>query len=203
MAVPTKDQILDAALSLAAESQWEAVRLHQVAARLSCTLTGVHAQFREKEDLVDAWFDRADRAMLAAAANPELQTAPARARLRALLWVWLMALAAHQRATREMIAGKFEFGHVHFQAAGLLRVSRTVQWWREAAGRTAVLPWRAFEETGLTAIYLAVFARWLNDRSDGFSHTGQLLDRLLDWAQPLARWRPQGNGGFTMAQGKL
>lgn len=190
-----KDRIVDAALALAGETSWERVRLHDVAQHLGIALTEVHACFREKEDIVDAWFDRADRAMLAAAARPEIVALGPRERLQELLLVWLGALATHRRATREMILGKLEFGHVHFQWAGIMRISRTVQWWREAAGRSAPLPWRAFEETALTSIYLATFARWMSDQSQDSSHTRELLSRLLRAAEPCARWLPRAGTG--------
>lgn len=78
-----------------------------------------------------------------------------------------------------MILGKLEPGHVHYQLRGLLRVGRTVQWLREAAGRTSVFPWRAFEEAALTAIYLATFARWMYDDSPGAARTAAFLRRRL------------------------
>ena len=63
----TTDQIVDTAVELAEQKSWEAVRLHDVAASLGITLDDVRAHFREKEDIVDAWFERADSAMLKAA----------------------------------------------------------------------------------------------------------------------------------------
>jgi ubiquinone biosynthesis protein COQ9 len=185
-----QDRIVDAALALAEESSWEQVRLHEVARRLGIGLSDVRSCFREKEDIVDAWFDRADHAMLVAAAAPEVADLPSRDRLQESLLAWLGALAAHRRATREMILGKLEFGHVHFQWAGLMRISRTVQWWREAAGRRAPFPWRAFEETALTSIYLATFICWMSDHSEQSRRTRELLFRLLSAAEPCARWVP-------------
>jgi AcrR family transcriptional regulator len=184
-----KDRIVDTALGLAEERSWEAVRLHDVAARLGVTLDEVRAHFREKEEIVDAWFDRADSAMLQAATRAGMETLSDRERLEELLMSWFAALAAHRKPTRQMVLGKLEPGHVHYQFAGLLRVSRTVQWWREAAHRDAQLPWRAIEETALTSIYLASFARFLYDASPSFERTRRLLRRLLEQAgrasQPL------------------
>jgi AcrR family transcriptional regulator len=181
-----RERIVDAALALAEERSWEAVRLHDVAARLGIALDEVRAQFREKEEIVDAWFDRADSAMLAAAGRPEIRALPARERLEELLMSWFAALAPHRRVTRQMILNKLEFGHVHYQFAGLLRVSRTVQWWREAASRDATLPWRAIEETALTSIYLASFVRFLYDPGADLAATRRWLGRLLDRAGRLA-----------------
>jgi AcrR family transcriptional regulator len=179
-----RDQIVDAALALAAERSWEAVRLHDVALRLNADLNAVRAFFREKEEIVDAWFDRADSAMLAGAADAA-RLPPAKC-LETLLMRWLDALHPQRRATRQMITGKLEPGHIHYQWAGLMRVSRTVQWWREAAGRKATLPWRAIEESVLTAIYLATFAYWMRDGSHASADTRRFLHARLHCA---SGWR--------------
>ena len=185
-----KDKILDAALDLAGRKSWEAVRLHDVAAELRMNLNDVRAEFREKEELTDAWFDRADAAMLREAARPGFIELSPSARLQRLIMAWLIALAPHRRVTRQMICGKFEPGHIHYQYAGLLRVSRTVQWLREAAQRDAMLPWRAIEESALTAIYLATFFCWMRDDSEQAARTSTFLNRLLSRAEQLARWMP-------------
>jgi AcrR family transcriptional regulator len=193
-----RDRILDTALALAGRISWESVRLHDVAAELKMSLNDVRAEFREKEELTDAWFDRADAAMLQEATGPDFPGLFPRARLHRLIMAWLMALAPHRRVTRQMICGKFEPGHIHYQYAGLLRVSRTVQWLREAAQRDAVLPWRAIEEAALTAIYLAAFFCWMRDDSEQAARTSAFLDRLLSRAEQLAPWMP----GFPGARNR-
>ena len=182
-----RERIVDTALDLAEQSSWEAVRLHQVAAALGITLDDVRAHFREKEDIVDAWFDRADAAMLREAARIEVAALPMRARLHHTLMAWLAVLATHRRPTRQMIVNKLEPGHVHYQFAGLLRVSRTVQWWREAAGCRAALPRRAFEEVGHTGIYLTTFTYWMFDESEHSSRTAEFLSRLLERAEKVEK----------------
>ncbi len=184
-----RDRIVDKALALAEQSgSWESVRLHQVAQTLPIALDDIRAHFREKEDIVDAWFDRADGALLAEAARSDVAAAPMRERLARTLLAWLKALAAHRRVTRQMILNKLEPGHVHYQIAGLLRVSRTVQWWREAVGCTAALPRRAFEEVGHTGIYLATFTHWMYDESEGSARTAAFLDRLLARTERMEQW---------------
>ena len=185
-----RDVILDTALRLADASSWEAVRLHQVAAELGISLDDIRAHFREKEELVDAWFDRADRALLEQARMPDVATLSTRGRLARALMAWLDTLAPHRRVTRQMVANKFEPGHLHYQIDGALRVSRTVQWWREAAARDNQLPWRAIEETALTGIFLSVFGFWMQDDSPGTQRTRALLERLLEQAARAAAWVP-------------
>ena len=181
-----RERIVDAALALAGECSWERVRLHDVADRLGVTLADIGRHFREKEEITDAWFDRADRVLLAATAAPTLEPLSARERFAELLMTWLGALAPHRRVTRQMLAGKLEFGHVHYQFAGLLRISRTVQWLREGARLDEPLPWRALEESALTSIYLATVVLWLNDDSEQSAATRRFLNRLLDRGERLA-----------------
>ena len=61
----------------------------------------------------------------------------------------------------------------------LIRISRTVQWFREAAGCADTLPFRAIAESVHTGIYLATFSYWMYDESPGAERTRQLLDKLL------------------------
>lgn len=189
-----RERIVDTALELAEQQHaWETVRLHAVAARLGITLADISRHFREKEDLVEAWFDRADRAMLAAAASPDFQALGPRQRLHRVIMEWLTALGRHRRVTRQMIAGKLEPGHLHVQIPGLLRVSRTVQWMREAAGLTPPgMTRRAFEEVATTSIYLLTFAHWMADESPQAARTAEFLDRRLKEAERVAQLLDRG-----------
>lgn len=182
-----RDSIVDTALELAEQSSWEAVRLHDIADRQGVSLDTIRQCFREKEDIVDAWFDRADRAMLEAAAAGDFTGLSPRQRLHRLIMTWLEALAPHRHVTRQMIYGKLEPGHIHIQIPGLLRISRTVQWLREAAQRDATYMRRALEETGLTTIYLLTFVCWMHDDSANFDRTRRFLDRRLAQAEYLDR----------------
>ncbi len=183
----TTDQIVDTAVELGEQKSWEAVRLHDVAAVLGIPLDDVRAHFREKEDIVDAWFERADGAMLKAAQASDFFYLTPRQRLHRLIMTWLGALYPYRKTTRQMIYGKMEPGHIHIQIPGLMRVSRTVQWMREAAGRDATYVRRALEETGLTTIYLAAFFHWMNDNSPGSTRTSRFLKGCLKVAGNLDR----------------
>lgn len=197
-----RERIVDAAVALGEKDSWEAVRLHDVAGSLGVTLDEVHRHFREKEDVVDAWFDRADCAMLRESEAQDFHALTPRGRIQRLIMAWLRALAPHRKVTRQMIYGKLEPGHVHILFPGLMRVSRTVQWVREAAHRDATYVRRALEETGLTTIYLMTFLYWMNDDSAGSEATGRFLDGWLAFAErldrsvyPTARPQPEKPGG--------
>src|SRR5688500_14451611 len=183
----TADQIVNAAVELGEQKSWEAVRLHDVAAALDITLDDVRAHFREKEDIVDAWFERADSTMLKVAQAPNFCYLTPRQRLHRLIMAWLGSLYPYRKTTRQMIYGKLEPGHIHVQIPGLMRISRTVQWMREAAGRDATYLRRALEESALTSIYLATFIHCMNDSSSGSSRTSRFLDGCLSIAESMDR----------------
>lgn len=180
-----RERIVDAALAIAADTHWESLRLYDVAANLGISLNDIRWHFREKEDLVEAWFDRADTAMLAVPETPGFHELTSTKRIHKLIMAWLDALASYRLVTRQMIVNKLEPGHFHVQIPGLLRVSRTVQWVREAAGRNATFVRRALEETALTSIYLATFAHWMSDDSVDSQKTRRFLELRLRDAERL------------------
>lgn len=178
----SRDTILDTALMLAESRHWEAIRLHDVAEQLQCGLDDIRAHYPDKEALVDAWLDRADEAMLADAAQPDYTALTVRARLQRSVFAWLGAFGDRRRTLGEMIAVRLEPGHLHIQIPSLIRLSRTVQWLREAAHRDAVFVRRALEETVLTGIFVTTAIRWLNDDSPDQAAARELLERLLSMA---------------------
>jgi AcrR family transcriptional regulator len=174
-----RNKIVDTALELASQQSWEAVRLYAIAAATGISLNKERLYFREKEELVDAWFDRADNAMLKEAEASDFQALSSRQRVHRLIMTWLTTLAPYRIVTRQMIYGKMELGHLHVQIPGLLRVSRTVQWIREAANFDATYVRRALEETGLTSMYLITFFYWMKDNTANSEKTSCFLDGLL------------------------
>ncbi len=181
------NQILDTALSLAESSSWEKVQLYKVAQELEISLDQIRKNYPQKDDLVEAWFDRADSAVLNMSPSPDFIDLSVRERLHSVMMTWFAALASHRRITGEMLLYKLEFGHIHLQALGVMRISRTVQWFREAAQIDTTSLRRNLKETGLTTIYLMSFARWLNDDSHEFKETREFLDKLLLNAEQCAK----------------
>lgn len=153
--------ILDTALHLANACGWERLHLFEVARSLDVGLDEIARHYRDKDELVEAWFDRADQAMLNHARTPQLAGLNAEQRLESCLLAWLDSLAPYRALTAQMLLYKLEPGHIHLQILGLMRISRTVQWWREAAGRQSLHLRRVLEESLLTGAYLCSFSHWL------------------------------------------
>ncbi|KTD71869.1 TetR/AcrR family transcriptional regulator [Legionella tucsonensis] len=181
----TEDEIVNAALSLAEQTSWENVRLFDIAKQLNVNLEDIRYCFREKNELVDAFFDRADKAMLTTAEQPEMMELNTPERLHKLLMSWFQVLQSNRNVVRQMLWSQLEVGHIHVQLPALLRVSRTVQWWREAAQRSATYSRRAIEETGLTLIFLSTMAYWSQDNSKEAINTSRFLQKKLTQAHCL------------------
>jgi ubiquinone biosynthesis protein COQ9 len=172
MAKSTKlaDKILDKALELAAERSWEELRLQEVAAALDISLDDIRQFYRQKDDIAEALFDRADQSVLIA------------------ILTWLRTLAPYRPTVIDIFKYKLEPGHLHFQILGVLRVSRTVQWFLEAAGSKTSHLSRIMEEIGTTSVYLTTLAYWLTDQSTECGKTNDFIDKLLRKSESLAVW---------------
>jgi AcrR family transcriptional regulator len=181
-----REAILDAALGLGEQSGWDAVQLHEVAQTLGITLADVRRHYEHKDALAEAWFDRADAALLATAQSPGWIDLTPRQRLQRAIGAWLDALAPHRGLTAAMLRYKFQPEHIHLQVLGVMRISRTVQWIRDVALLPEVGWRREIGEAALTTIYLTTFTRWLADDSPAAERSKALLERLLGLAERAA-----------------
>jgi ubiquinone biosynthesis protein COQ9 len=183
----SRDLILDTALEMAEASSWEKLHLYRIASRLNITLDQIREYFPQKDDLVEAWFDRADSAVLRFTPSSEFLGLPKSDRLERVIMIWFDQLARHHRLTRQMLAYKLEFGHIHLQLQGITRISRTVQWFREAARLETTGLCRILGETVVTSIYLATFVYWINDVSPAQQKTRAFLRKHLKRAERISR----------------
>jgi AcrR family transcriptional regulator len=178
--------ILEIALMLGERDGWDVLHLHALAQHMGISLTEIHAHYRQKDDLAEAWFDRADLALIRAGEAADWDRLAVRERLLRTMLAWFDALAAHRELSIQMLRYKLQPDHFHLQAAGLMRISRTVQWIRETAQLPAVGARREIEEVVLTGIFLGAVGTWFLDQSPGARHTRAWLERRLAWAELLA-----------------
>ncbi|CEK10477.1 ubiquinone biosynthesis protein COQ9 [Legionella hackeliae] len=176
------EKIVDAALYLAEKSSWENIRLFDIASHLNIDLTEIQSNFREKNDLVNAFFERADKAMIMQTNQQGMMRLSSEERLSHLLVAWFQYIQKYRQVAKEIIYSQLEPGHIHTQCLLLLRISRTVQWWREAAQRSATYMHRAVEESGLTTIYLTTLMYWLQDDSKDAVATEHFIQKQLSRA---------------------
>jgi AcrR family transcriptional regulator len=178
--------MLEVALMLGERDGWDAVHLHDVAQHMGIALTDMHPHYRQKDDLAEAWFDRADLAMIRAGEAADWDGLAMRERLLRTMLAWFDALAAHRELSTRMLRYKLQPDHLHLQAAWLMRISRTVQWIRETA-RLPTAGWRReVEEVVLTGMFLGAIGVWLLDRSPNARRTRRWLEGRLAWAERMA-----------------
>jgi ubiquinone biosynthesis protein COQ9 len=181
------DAIVDATLAEAEAVGWAELRLFDVAARMKVPLADVRPHFRDLDAVADAWLARGERAMLEAGDQPGFADLPPRERILRAMLAFLDALAAHRKATGQIFRAKLYFGHPHHNLGLLFWVSRTVQWWREAAQLRGDDRRRRVEEIGLSALFAATLAYWVADDSEGQERTRRFLDKRLNDADALMR----------------
>jgi ubiquinone biosynthesis protein COQ9 len=175
-----KRHIVQTALRLAHEAgSWDAVHVHAVAREAGIGLQELRRHFGDKDAIAEGSFDLADEALLACGNVPGWGELAIRDRLYTAIMAWLDALAPHRQIAGEMLRYKLHPEHLHLQARGVARISRTVQWIREVAMLASTGWRRELEEAVLTTTYLATFSYWLLDSSAGAENTRRLLKRLL------------------------
>lgn len=180
----TRARILVAALALAEDKSWQEVSFTRLGRRLGMTLAELRRHYRDLDAIADAWFRRAQDAMLA---KPPagFHNRPAKQRLELLMLRWFDALAPYRRVTAEMLAGKLWLFHPHHYVPMVFNLSRLIQWLRDAAGLTAQGARRQAEEIGLTLVFVATLAVWCRDETDGQARTRAFLAARLDQADTL------------------
>ncbi len=172
------ERILDAALCLADAEGWNNLRLRTVAEASGVTLAELRRHYRDQDAIADAWFRRAQDAMLAAPPTDFFER-PVRDRLMFLLERWFGALAPHHRVTADMLRAKMWYAHPHHYVPMVFNLSRLIQWLRDAAGMDAGGRQRQIEEIGLSLLFVAALRLWCRDDSAEQERTHAWLDRRL------------------------
>jgi AcrR family transcriptional regulator len=187
-----RQQLVEAALQLASESSWEDFQLADLAEMLELSLSELSQSVRSRDDIAEAFFDLADQAMLDTAIDNHSSDAE---RLNQCVLGWFEFVAPHRAQVKEMLAYKLEPGHIHLQAHGITRISRTVQWFLSASRVNRHGLSRITLEVTTTSAYLTSFASLLWDNSDQFETCRQQLKKALTVACALASNPDQRNRG--------
>lgn len=186
-----EDRALDTALELAAERGWERLHLYDVADRMGVPLADLRVAVADLDALGTLIFRRADQAMLAPREAPDFLRHPVRQRLGDSLEAWFDALAPHKPAVKAILGYKLAPAHIHHHAGMVVGLSRTVQWWREAAGLTAAPPLREREEIALSAIFGLTLLRWLADGTTDHAASRRFLRCRLAAPATWLVWPPE------------
>ena len=180
---PNPDRIIDAAMSLAAQSRWREVTLASIAAEAKISLAQLHESFRSKAAIVAALGDRVDRAVLAGT-EVDAGSEPVPDRLLDVLMRRLEALAPHKDGIASILRDATCDPVAAICASpGMLR---RMAWCLEAAGVSSAGGAGRIRTKGLAAIYLSTVLVWLRDDSPDQGRTLAHLDKSLRRAERLA-----------------
>jgi len=181
----TREDILQAALRNVAFDGWSERALHQGARDVGATQEAAARAFpRGVVDLVDAFSEWADRAMIEALASRDVTGLRTREKVALAIRLRLEALQPHREAVRRLNS-YFAVPLNGLQAARL--VARTVDAIWYAAGDTAT-DWNFYtKRTLLAAVYAATQLYWFEDRSPGSPETRAFLARRLQDVMALPR----------------
>ena len=200
MVAGRRERIVDASLELAAAAGWDNLRLYQVADRLGVPLAAIHAEFRDRDAIADAWFGRALGQVLAVPAG-ELAGQPPPERLLRVMMRWFAALAPHHRVTGEMLRVKLYPGHPQHWVPLAFDLSRLIHWFLDAGLIASTGYRRPLAEIGLTALFLRTLLGWLRDWDGDLERLREQLGRDLQradrWLARLPRARPAMNQSAT------
>ena len=177
-------RILEVTLAQADEVGWDQVRLRRVAEGLGITLPELRSHYRDLDAVADAWFERALDAMLAHT-EAGFADLPARERIYLVMIRWFEAQRHERAVVGQMLATKLYPSHPHHWVPMIFRLSRLIQWVRDAAGLDAGGKRRQVEEVGLTLLFLAALRVWLGDETDDLEITRRFLRRRLSEADTL------------------
>ena len=177
----------DAALALAAETDWRRVTLRTIAQRAAVSLTDLYGVVRSKADILDELARRFDRA-----AVNELDLDPgasARERVFDAAMARFDAMEPHRAGLAPILQAAT--GDLGSAARGFLSLKRSARWLLELAGVSTDGLAGVARVQGFTPILGRAGRAWLKDEGGDLSLTMRQLDRdlrdVVDWGERL-KW---------------
>lgn len=171
---------------------WTAKAVETAAAQMNIDPALARLAFpKAKVDMIDAYIDAVDAAMLAEFPSEKIAAMKVRDRIRAQLWFRLQLMAPAREALRSALA--------------ILAMPQNAPRALRIGWRTADLIWRNAGDTSsdynhytkrltLSAVYGSTLIAWLDDQSDGFADTSAFLDRRLGNVMSFEKWKGQWTG---------
>jgi ubiquinone biosynthesis protein COQ9 len=186
--IPERDSALQAMLPLVGTGGWNKATLRR--ALLSVGAPADDAEFLfpgGAVDMVEAYFDLADRQM-EAAADPALMELRTAERVRALLALRLAQARPHRAAVRRALALLALPRHARVGARCVARSADAI--WHAAGDRSADFSWYT-KRALLAGVYAGTLLFWLRDHSDDETETMRFVDRRLNDVACLGRLVPR------------
>ncbi len=178
----TDDQIIDAALDLAATKGWAKIGMAAISEAAGVSVADLYVRFPSKAAVLTAFIRRVDGQVLAGAGNVD-KDGSATDRLFDVLMARFDALAPHKAAVRSILKGMPEDPLAALCALPQLR--RSFKWMLVAAGLPAEGVRGEIVTKAVLGVWLNAVRVWLKDDDPDLSRTMAVLDRNLKRA---AQW---------------
>ena len=179
---PNPDRIIDAAMSLAAQSRWREVTLSNIAVEAKISLVQLHKVYRSKSEIVSALGNRVDRAVFAET-EAGVESEPIHDQLLDLLMRRLEKLAPYKNGIASILRDTTCNPGTAICAS--IEMLRRMAWCLEAVGVSSAGVTGRIRTKGLAAIYLSTLLVWLQDDSPDQGRTLAHLDKCLRRARRL------------------
>lgn len=171
---------------------WTVQAVDTAAAQLKIDPAQARLAFpKAKIDMIDAYIEAVDAAMLAEYPPEKIAAMKVRDRIRAQLWYRLQLMAPAREALRSALA--------------ILAMPQNAPRALTIGWRTADIIWRNAGDTAsdynhytkrltLSAVYGSTLIAWLDDDSEGFADTSAFLDRRLGNVMSFEKFKAQFTG---------
>ena len=183
--------VVEAALTLAAESGWHRVSLSQIATAAKIPLSNMRALFPSKVSIVIALMRQIDDQVLTTIGPYDPEDSP-RDRLFDVLMKRFDALAPYKKGIASMLKGLPMAGPAAFCA--LPQVFVSMAWMLEGAGLDSSGIRGLVRTKGLALVYGSAFRTWLTDDSADMEKTMSALDGTLGRVDALIARCSEGQG---------
>jgi ubiquinone biosynthesis protein COQ9 len=147
-------------------------------------------------DMVEAFIDRADRAMEAIAAGPEFAGLRTTGKVRALVLGRLALLGPHREAVRRSVAVLAMPRHARVAAGTLARTVDGI--WHLAGDQSADFSWYT-KRAILAGVYSATLLYWLREEDD--EAVAAFLDRRLAGVGRIGKLRGRAEAALARVTG--
>ena len=185
---PERDQALEAMLPYVSQTGWTMTSLLAAAGPDADLLFPGGTR-----DMIEAYFDWADRRMEAQAAATDLSGLRVPARVRAVLVIRFTQNRDYKDAVRRALGVLAMPGNGPLAARCTARTVDAI--WHAAGDASADFSWYTKRAT-LAGVYAATLLYWLRDYSFDDEATLAFLDRRLAGIGRIGRWRRQGEAAL-------
>ncbi|MHB2167066.1 TetR family transcriptional regulator [Alsobacter sp. R-9] len=171
-----RDRVIDATMALAAEHDWDAFDLREIAEAADASLAELRDAFPSKGAVLGGLARRVDRIVLDGTGD-DLDEEPARERLFDVLMRRLDALAPYRAGLRRM---RPDVARDPLSLAALNQLTvNSMRYMLAAAKIDTAGPMGALKAQGAALLWARVLDAWLDDDDPGLARTMAVLDREL------------------------